>query len=148
VLASKGFGIVQSLGFVATIYVGYPLGSALSVPIMERIERKHLVVACGLLIAVFGVLFGLTQSSILIVMFGLAYTVVSNVYSNALHVYLAESYPTEVRAGAAGAAYSMSKLSTAALPFLLVPLLAARGPGAVFGVVAAALLVVSIAAMG
>jgi MFS transporter, putative metabolite:H+ symporter len=148
VLAGKGFGIVQSLGFVATIYVGYPLGSALSVPLMERIERKHLVVACGLLIAAFGVLFGLTQSSVLIVVFGLAYTLVSNVYSNALHVYLAESYPTEVRAGAAGAAYSMSKLSTAALPFLLVPLLATSGPGAVFSVVAAALLVVSLAAMG
>ena len=148
VLASKGFGIVQSLGFVATIYVGYPLGSALSVPIIERVERKHLVVACGLLVAVFGVLFGLTRSPILIVVFGLAYTLVSNVYSNALHVYLAESYPTAIRAGAAGAAYSMSKLSTAALPFLLVPLLAGSGPGAVFSLVAAALLVVSIAAMG
>ena len=68
------------------------------------------------LIAVFGVLFGLTQSSVLIVVFGLAYTLVSNVYSNALHVYLAESYPTEVRAGAAGAAFSMSKLSTGHCP--------------------------------
>ena len=94
VLASKGFGIVQSLGFVATIYLGYPLGSAISLPLMERVERKHLIVACGLLVAAFGVFFGLTQSPILIVVFGLAYTLVSNVYSNALHVYLAESYPT------------------------------------------------------
>ena len=43
---------------------------------------------------------------------------VSNVFSNGDNVYLAESCPTAIRGTAAGAAYSLSKLVTGALPFL------------------------------
>ena len=51
VLADKGYDIVESLGFSAVIFLGYPVGSALSVPLMERFERKHLIVASALAMA-------------------------------------------------------------------------------------------------
>ena len=86
------------------------------------------------------------HSAILIVVFGMAYTLVSNISSNALHIYLAESYPSTIRARAAGAAYSMSKLCNAALPFVLLPILAHHGAGVVFGVVAAPLLILAVTA--
>jgi len=150
VLAGKGFDIVTSLGFVAATYVGYPVGSVLAVPIVERIERKWLVIATAVLMGVFGVLFGLTNTPALIVSFGLAYTVASNLFSNAYHVYLSESYPTAVRATAAGAAYSLSKIVTGAMPFALLPLLDHHGPNAVFGLVAVAmaLLAINVAVLG
>jgi putative MFS transporter len=44
-----------------------------------------------------------------------------------------------VRATAAGTAYGMSRLSTAAMPFVLVPVLDRFGPAAMFGVIAGAL---------
>ena len=150
VLADKGFDIVTSLGFVAATYIGYPVGSILAVPIVERVERKWLVMSTAVLMGVFGVLFGLTDTPALIVVFGLAYTLSSNLFSNAYHVYLAESYPTAVRATAAGAAYSLSKIVTGAMPFALLPLLDHHGANAVFGVVALAmaLLAIDVAVLG
>lgn len=55
------------------------------------------------------------------------------------HTYLPESFPTSVRGTASGTTYSLSKLSTAVQPFLLLPLLDRRGPGAVFTVITVAL---------
>jgi len=144
VLTGKGFDIVASLGFVAATYAGYPVGSLLAVPLVERMERKWLVVGSALLMAVFGVCFGLTETPALIVVFGLGYTVVSNVFSNAYHVYLSESYPTAIRATAAGAAYSLSKIVTGVMPFVLLPLLDHQGPGTVFGLVAAVMVLLSL----
>src|SRR5262249_21666675 len=40
VLATKGYSIVSSLTFVTLTFLGYPIGSALSLPIIERIDRK------------------------------------------------------------------------------------------------------------
>jgi len=40
VLVSKGFEVTQSLGYAALTFAGYPLGSLVSVPLVERFERK------------------------------------------------------------------------------------------------------------
>ncbi len=47
----------QSLGYAALTFAGYPLGSLLSVPLVERFERKYLIIASALGIAVFGIVF-------------------------------------------------------------------------------------------
>ncbi|KAJ1683016.1 hypothetical protein LUZ63_021766 [Rhynchospora breviuscula] len=150
VLVAKGYDVVNSLGFVAATYVGYPLGALLAVPVVERVERKFLVMVTAALMALFGLAFGLAGTGLLVIVFGLAYTIASNVFSNAYHVYLAESYPTSIRASAAGAAYSLSKLVTGALPFVLLPVLDAGGATPVFSVVAVAmaLLVVNVGVLG
>lgn len=150
VLAGKGFDIVTSLGFLAATYAGYPIGSILAVPVVERFERKYLVMVSAALMAGFGLVFGLADGAGLIVAAGLAYTISSNFFSNAYHVYLSESYPTAVRATAAGAAYSLSKIVTGGLPFLLLPFLMDHGAVPVFLLVAAAmgLLVVNVAVLG
>jgi len=51
-------------------------------------------------------------------------------------------FPTAVRATASGAAYGMSRLSTAAIPFLLVPVLDRWGAGPMFACIALALWIV------
>lgn len=140
VLQHKGFAVVASLGYLAITYLGYPLGSLLAVPLMERVERKYLVLATAGLMAVFGLTFGFATSVALILISGGLYTLASNVFSDALHTYLPESFPTTVRGTASGATYSLSKVSTALLPFLLLPLLDDHGSGAVFTVITAALL--------
>lgn len=144
VLVAKGFPVTQSLLFVALTFVGYPVGSALSLPLVERFERKFLVVGSGVAMAVLGLLFGLSGTAVLIVVFGFLYTVVSNVFSNAFHVYQAEIFPTRLRATASGMTYSLSRLSSALLPFILLPVLTASGSVALFAVVSAAMLVVAI----
>ncbi|MFB9836364.1 MFS transporter [Actinoallomurus acaciae] len=150
VLLAKGYSVVSSLTFLAFVYIGYPIGSALSLPIIERMERKVLIAAGAAGMAITGLLFGYAPSPFWIVLWGFLFTVISNTFSNAFHVYLGEIYPTAVRATAAGAAYSISRLVTAALPYILIPVLDHSGGSAVFTVVAIALglLIIDVLALG
>lgn len=144
VLTAKGFSVVSSLGYVAPILLGYPLGSWLAVPIVERIERKWLIIGTALLIALFGLIFGFALSVPVIIASGFLLTVVSQIFSNGLHVYQAELFPTRMRGAAVGIAYSLSRLSSALLPFVALPLLQASGPVAVFASAAIIMGIVSL----
>lgn len=144
VLTAKGYPVSQSLLFSAVTYLGYPLGSALSLPIVERVERKFLVIGAGLAMAVFGVAFGYSGSMTLVLIFGFLYTATSNIFSNAYHIYQAEIFPTALRSTASSGTYSLSRLATAAMPFVLVPLLDSTGPNWMFFVVALAMAIVAV----
>lgn len=139
ILTAKGFDVAHSLTFSALSFLGYPIGSALSIPLMDRFQRKWLIVAAAAGMAVFGLAFGCSTGGAAIAILGFCYTAVSNVFSNAYHAYQAEIFPTSLRASAAGSAYSLSRLATAAMPYLLLPLLEAKGATAVFVVVALAM---------
>jgi len=132
VLISKGFHVTESLGYAALSFAGYPIGSMLSVPLVERFERKYLIIASALGIAVCGLVFAAASSVPVIVVAGFLLTAVSNVFSNALHIYQVEIFPTTIRSTASGAAYSLSRATSVVLPFIAVPALAAFGPVVVF----------------
>ncbi len=144
ILTAKGFSVVNSLAYSASIALGYPLGSLLSVPIVERMERKWLIVGTALLMALFGLIFGFATSVPLIIASGFLFTVASQVFSNSYHIYQAEIFPTRMRGTAVGIAYSLSRLSSAILPFVALPLLQTSGPVAVFGACAIILGIVSL----
>jgi putative MFS transporter len=144
VLASKGYSIVTSLTFTSLTFVGYPVGSALSLPLIERIDRRWLIVGSTFLMSVFGLGLGFAASPALMIAMGFFYTIASNVFSNALHVFQVEVFPTFARATAAGTVYGMSRLSSGAMPFVLLPVLDRWGAGAMFAVIAAALWIVMI----
>ncbi|MFC0542982.1 MFS transporter [Kutzneria chonburiensis] len=144
VLATRGFTVQHSLLYTALSFLGYPIGSLLSVPLIHRVERKFLVIGSVLAMAVVGILFATAGSPALIVAAGFAFTAVSNIFSNAYHIYQAEIFPTELRASATGWTYSLSRLATGAMPFVLLPLLGSGGPAVVFTVVAAALALVAV----
>jgi MFS transporter, putative metabolite:H+ symporter len=84
-------------------------------------------------------LFATVENTVLIVAFGFLTTATSNVFSNVYHVYQAEIFPTDVRATAVGWTYSLSRLSSAVLPFVLIPVLDHYGASAMFTVVLVAL---------
>lgn len=144
VLAAKGYPVGQSLLFTALVWLGYPVGSALSLPLVERFERKFLVIGSVILMAVFGLAFGFSNAMTPILVFGFLYTAISNVFSNGFHIYQAEIFPTAVRSTAASGTYAVSRLATAAMPFVLVPVLNDLGAGAVFGVMCAAMVIVAL----
>jgi putative MFS transporter len=139
VLVSRGYDVTSSLLFTALSYIGYPIGSLLSIPLLKRFERKYLVMAGVVAMAVFGLLFATVHSSALVVVFGFLTTAMSNVFSNVYHVYQAEIFPSDVRATAVGWTYSLSRLSSGALPFILIPVLDSYGAATMFTVVVAAL---------
>ena len=139
VLVSRGYDVTSSLLFTAVSFIGYPIGSLVSIPLLQRFERKYLIMAMVVVMAACGVLFATVNDHALIVVFGLLITASSNVFSNIYHVYQAEIFPSDVRATAVGWTYSVSRLSSAALPFILVPLLDHYGATAMFAAVLVAL---------
>ncbi|MCU1683712.1 MAG: transporter [Amycolatopsis sp.] len=150
VLAAKGFTLTSSLTFSALTFLGYPIGSALSIPIIERMQRKWLIVASASGMALFGLAFGLSTSAVAITIFGFCYTAISNLFSNAYHTYQGELFPTSLRATAAGSGYSLSRLATAAMPYILIPILDSSGATWMFATVAVAMviLVINVSLLG
>ncbi len=142
VLANKGFSVLQSLSYTTIAFLGYPIGSALSVFLVERIDRRLLIMISALAMAVFGLGLGFAASPVVIGTLGILYTLVSNIFSNAFHILQGEIFPTAIRARAAGSAYGLSRLSSAAMPFVLIPVLNVYGAGVMFAIIAAAMVVV------
>ncbi|GCE48837.1 putative MFS transporter [Thermosporothrix hazakensis] len=131
-LKEKGIDVVQTLQYTGLIFLGYPLGSLASVPVIERFERKFVIIISAALIAIFGLVFGFATAAPIIVVSGFLVTAVSNLFSNAFHIYQAEIFPTRMRGTAVGIAYSLSRITTAVLPFIALPALKLYGPGTVF----------------
>jgi putative MFS transporter len=113
-------------------------------PIVERFERKFLVIGALAGMAVCGLGFGFASAMTSILVFGFLYTVISNVFSNSFHIYQAEIFPTVLRSTAASGTYALSRLATAVMPFVLVPLLINAGAIALFSVVCAALAIAAV----
>ncbi|MDR3661735.1 MAG: MFS transporter [Mycobacterium sp.] len=142
VLVSRGYSTTSSLLFTALSYLGYPVGSILAIPLLRWFERKFLLIGAAAAISVSGLLFATSNSPWAIVLFGFLTTALCNVFSNVYHVYQAEIFPTDMRATAVGLTYSLSRLSSGLLPFVLIPVLDDYGATAMFAVVVAALVVV------
>jgi putative MFS transporter len=138
-LAHKGLSQTHSMGYAAASFLGYPLGSLLALPVIERVGRKPLVVLCAGVMAGIAAGFALVDNAREFVLLGVLYTMTSNVFASAIHVYLPESFPTAVRGTASGTIYALAKLTTAVLPFVVIPLLDGYGPVAVFAMIAVAL---------
>ncbi|WP_433855621.1 MFS transporter [Streptomyces kronopolitis] len=132
VLTAKGHTVTESLLYAALSFCGYPVGSALSVPLIDRTERRTLIIASALGIAGCGLAFGFATSAWAIVTFGFLLTVSSNVFSNAFHVYQTELFPTALRSSAIGIAYALSRLTSVVLPFVALSALHAFGAPALF----------------
>jgi putative MFS transporter len=147
VLVSRGYDVTSSMLFSALSFLGYPLGSLMAIPLMARVERKFLLAGSIVAVAGFGLLFATQSSVVSIIVFGFLTTATSNVFSNVYHVYQAEIFPTTVRATAVGWTYSLSRLSSGAAPFVLIPILNHYGAGAMFAVVATALAIVIVAVL-
>ncbi|CAM3681253.1 MFS transporter [Alicyclobacillus pomorum] len=92
--------------------------------------------------ALFGILFGMSDSSTTIMLFGFLYTLSSNIFSYVYHVFQAEIFPTSIRATATGSAYSLSRLMSGLMPFILLPVLKQDGATAMFSVVAIAMVII------
>src|SRR4029077_5471105 len=114
----------------------------LSLPLVERVDRRWLIVGAAASMSVFGLALGYASAPGVILAMGFFYTATSNVFSNALHIFQVEIFPTFARATAAGTAYGLSRLSSGVMPFVLLPVLERWGAGAMFAVIATALWIV------
>ncbi|WP_207229644.1 MFS transporter [Ktedonosporobacter rubrisoli] len=68
----------------------------------------------------------------ILIVSGFLLTTASNIFSNSFHIYQAEIFPTRMRGTAVGLAYSLSRITSALLPVIALPVLKSSGPVTVF----------------
>jgi putative MFS transporter len=134
-LLHKGISLVHTLLFSMIIYGGFFVGSLFSMYTIDKVERKWGIVATAILSGVFGTAFAEASNVTVTVAFGFLTTFTLWQFSNFLHTYQAEIFPTEVRTTAAGAVYSVSRISTALWVYVIGTVLEPDGILVSFGLI-------------
>ena len=112
VLVKAGFTVIHSLLFTVVIDSGYVFGSLFASFVLDRFERKYMIIVFALLLGLDGFAFSLVHIVGLILFAGTLYTIFDNIFNNSWHIYQGEIYPTRARATGAGAAFSLSRIGT------------------------------------
>jgi MFS transporter, putative metabolite:H+ symporter len=131
-LVHNGITLTQSLTYFTMINLGAPLGALIAVFVADRYERKHVIAAVALVIAVSGLLYGLTFEPVLIVGFGFLVGMLVQTFATLLYAYTPEQFPTDMRNGATGFAYGAGRLANVANAFIIAAIYTDLGYIAVF----------------
>ena len=142
-LVKHGFSIVHSLTYASVIAVCNPLGAIAASYLVERFERRWFITIDGVLIAAFGLGFGLSFHPVEIVAFGALVMLSIQAMAVALYTYTPEMFPTDVRSTGMGLTYGVGRLANVLGPFVVSALFEAHGYGSVFLYIAACWLAVS-----
>jgi putative MFS transporter len=137
-LVHHGITIARSLTYFTLINVGAPLGALLAVYPADRFERKHLIALVALLIAGFGLLYGLSFTPVLIVTFGFAVGMLTQTFATLLYSYTPEQFPTGVRNSATGLTYGAGRIANVANAFVIAAIYTNYGYVTVFMYIAGA----------
>ena len=139
-----GINLHASLLYSFIIAIANPFGPLLGMSFADRFERKWQLVGAACCIGIFGMLFSFQDTMLLLILFGVLITLSNNVLSYSFHNYQAELFPARVRARAVGFTYSLSRLSAIFASFIIGFFLQTAGTKGVFGLIAAAMLIVVI----
>ncbi|MFD6322265.1 MFS transporter [Streptomyces sp. NPDC058442] len=131
-LAAEGVSVEDSIFYVALTTVGAPLGSFLAAMVTDRFERKWCLVVFGLVIAASGLMYGLTFTPVLIVVFGFLVNLFERGYTALAYAYSPELYDTRGRSLGTSIAYGLGRLSNAVGPLMIAGIYTDVGYEAVF----------------
>jgi putative MFS transporter len=143
-LSQQGFNVESSLTYVALSTLGAPLGSYVASLISDRAERKWALTVTGALIALSGLLYGMTFVPAFIVIFGLCVNCFERTYTSLAYAYSPELFPAEARATGTSVPYGLGRLSNIAGPIIISMLFTGYGYQSVFVFIAGTWLLGSI----
>jgi len=135
-LVEHGFSIVHSLERSSAMSIGAVPGAWIGEKISDRWERKTLIAIVAMVIAAFGMSYGLSSRTVTIVIFGFLVAMSQQVFAALLYAYTPECFPTAVRNTGAGLAYGGGRLANALGPLLVAFLFANYGYASVFEYIA------------
>ena len=131
-LISKGITVSTSLAYTFVIAFAAPLGPLLSMLLIERFDRKWLIVAGSLGVVCSGMWFAFSDSTFSIIAAGATLAGINNIFSLAYHGYQPELFPTGIRGRAVGFVYSFSRLANIGGSFIIPWILYKYGVISVF----------------
>ena len=144
-LIEKGILVTKSLEYTVIIALAYPAFALVSTSFADRMERKAQVAISSLGMAVVGVIFSLQSLPLALIVLGAIQTMLLTWLSFSYHNYMAEIYPTRIRARAVGFVYSWSRFSAAFTGFFIAFFLKTAGVFGVFLFIGGAMVVVAAA---
>jgi putative MFS transporter len=139
VLVAKGFSIRDSLLFAGLTMFGPTIGNVIAAAFIDRIERWIALGSCAALMIAAGLFFAASTAFAPLVAAGIVFNLLSAVYSAALAIYVAELFPTQLRASTSAGAWALGRATSALVPIVLLPLLTGYGTLTMFAAISAAL---------
>src|SRR6476620_2705661 len=135
-LAEQGFSIVRTLEQSSAISIGAVPGAWIASVIADRWERKYLIALVAVLVGTFGMIYGLSFNTWVIVIFGFLVAMSQQVFAPMLYAYTAECFPTNARNTGAGLSYGIGRLGNAVGPLIVAFLFTTYGYRSVFAYIA------------
>jgi MFS transporter, putative metabolite:H+ symporter len=135
-LAEQGFSIMRTLEQSSAISIGAVPGAWIASVIADRWERKYLIALVAVLVGTFGMIYGLSFNTWVIVIFGFLVAMSQQVFAPMLYAYTAECFPTNARNTGAGLSYGIGRLGNAVGPLIVAFLFTTYGYRSVFAYIA------------
>ncbi len=143
-LAENGFSVIRALERSSAISIGAVPGAWIASKIADRWERKYLIAIVAILVGTFGMIYGLSFNTWIIVIFGFLVAMSQQVFAPMLYAYTAECFPTAARNTGAGLSYGIGRLGNAVGPLIVAFLFTTYGYRSVFAYIAACWVVVAL----
>ena len=146
-LAEQGFSIMRTLEQSSAISIGAVPGAWIASLIADRWERKYLIALVAVLVGTFGMIYGLSFNTWIIVIFGFLVAMSQQVFAPMLYAYTAECFPTNARNTGAGLSYGIGRLGNAVGPLIVAFLFTTYGYRSVFAYIAVCWVLVALLVM-
>jgi putative MFS transporter len=149
-LVAHGFSLVHSLAWSSVMALATIPGAILAALVADRWDRRWLIALVAFVIAICGMLYGLTFRVVAIVIFGFLVEMFLHTFAPLLYTFTAESFPTPTRNSGTGLAYGAGRLANVFGPLIVALIFNHFGYTSVFVYIALCwiLLAISIGALG
>ncbi len=134
-LVSVSYPTSDPLGAAAVIFSGFLVGSVFNIFIIDKVERKWGIILFAILGGVFGTCFAVIHGLDEVIVFGFLTSFMLWNFSNFMHQYNAEIFPTRIRTTAAGFVYSISRISTTILVLFIAFFIGGKNAPGIFAFV-------------
>ncbi|MGD6747050.1 MFS transporter [Streptomyces sp. BH106] len=135
-LAETGLDLDDTLLLSAALATAAPLGALVTVPLIDRWDRRRTQLVLGALSAVTLLLFAFVRAPAAVLILGCLVSLLFQMAVPFLQVYSAEIFPTRIRALGSGTANALSRIFNFAAPMIVAAVYSGAGYTAVFALLA------------
>ena len=141
ILIHKGVNVQDSLLYTGVGNFGPIVGLVLAGLLVSAVPRKWSLAGSASLLIIFGLAFAVASTPIQMMTSAMAFSLTSSILTPILVLYSAELFPTHQRAISASWAWSSSRVASALVPLVMLPLLKQTGAVPVFVIAGGVLMV-------
>lgn len=140
VMLQKGFHVSDSLFFAGIAAFGPAFGNAVAAVVIDRLERRMALAFCAGVMMAAGLAFAVHTELTWLIVIGTVFTLTIAVFNTVISIYGSELFSTDLRASATAGAWAVSRIVSACVPLILLPLLGIYGALSMFLIIAVAML--------